>query len=114
MCRASGLCPQEAFDRVNELLKERYHDWYIAHAALPQWGEDIDTQVQKYIRGVHETMLANLNFRYAFFLKCILLADLLLSFYSERYFGDRRHLTRKDRKVLVKGTPVALLAAVSS
>jgi hypothetical protein len=54
---------QAAFDRVNEVLKERYRDWYLAGAYIPQWGEEIDKQVQRYIKGVHETMLANLNFR---------------------------------------------------
>jgi hypothetical protein len=63
VCRDSGLSAQAAFDRVNELLQERYRDWYLAQAYLPQWGEQIDRQVQRYIKGVHETMLANLNFR---------------------------------------------------
>ena len=54
---------QQAFDRVNGLLQELYRDWYLALAKLPQWGEEVDTQVQKYIQGVQDVVLANLNWR---------------------------------------------------
>ena len=54
---------QQAFDRVNQLLKDCYRDWYLALADLPQWGEALDAQVQKYIQGVQNTVLANLNWR---------------------------------------------------
>jgi hypothetical protein len=33
-------------------------------AALPQWGEKIDRQVQTYIQGVQNVVRANLNWRY--------------------------------------------------
>lgn len=55
--------PQEAFDQMGELLKACLRDWYLALAELPQWGEAIDTQVQKYIGGVQDVILANLNWR---------------------------------------------------
>lgn len=57
--------PQEAFDQMGELLKARFREWYLALAELPQWGEAIDTQVQKYISGVQDVVLANLNWRWA-------------------------------------------------
>lgn len=61
--RLAGMGPQEAFDQTGELLKARLRDWYLALAELPQWGEDIDTQVQKYIGAVQDVVLANLNWR---------------------------------------------------
>lgn len=54
---------QQAFDRVNQLLQNCYRDWYLVLADLPQWGETIDSQVQKYIQGVQNVVLANLNWR---------------------------------------------------
>ena len=59
----SGLSAQGAFDKVGESLKARYRDWYLAQAALPQWGEHIDSQVQRYIMGVQDVVLANLHWR---------------------------------------------------
>ena len=63
ICRINGMPAQQAFDHVNQLLKDCYHDWYLALAGLPQWGEQIDAQVQKYIQGVQDVVLANLNWR---------------------------------------------------
>ncbi|MCJ1263853.1 hypothetical protein MMC22_003723 [Lobaria immixta] len=61
--RSAGMGPQEAFDQMGELLKVRLRGWYLALADLPQWGEAIDTQVQKYIEAVQDVVLANLNWR---------------------------------------------------
>ena len=55
--------PQEAFDQMGELLKARLRGWHLALADLPQWGEAIDMQVQKYIGAVQDVVLANLNWR---------------------------------------------------
>lgn len=37
-------------DRVKNLLKKIYRDRYLTLADLPQWGEKIDAQVQRYIQ----------------------------------------------------------------
>lgn len=63
ICRINGMPAQQAFDCVNELLKDCYRDWFLAQANLPQWGEHVDFQVQKYIQGVQNVVLANLNWR---------------------------------------------------
>jgi hypothetical protein len=52
-------------------------------AEVPQWGEAVDAQVQTYIRGCQDVVLANLNW----------------SFRSERYFGKGRELARRQRLV---------------
>ncbi len=57
----NGMPAQEAFDRVNGVLKTCYRDWYLALADLPQWGEKIDVQVQKYVQGVQDVVLSNLH-----------------------------------------------------
>lgn len=62
--RISGMPAQQAFHRVNKLLRDCYRDWYLALADLPQWGEKIDAQVQHYIQGVQNVVLANLNWRF--------------------------------------------------
>jgi hypothetical protein len=62
----TGLTPQEAFDRVAEMLKDAYRDWYLALARLPQWGEEIDRQVQKYIHAMENIVRADLNWRQVF------------------------------------------------
>ena len=61
--RLAGMEPQEAFDQMGELLKALFRAWYLALAELPQWGEAIDSQVQKYIEGVQDMLLANVNWR---------------------------------------------------
>lgn len=55
---------QQAFDHVNNMLRACYRKWYLALAELPQWGEKVDEEVQKYIRGVQDVVLANLNWRF--------------------------------------------------
>ncbi len=64
LCREEGMTQQEAYNRAGELLKDRYRAWYIAQSELPQWGEEVDVQVQKYIKGCQDTILANMNWRY--------------------------------------------------
>lgn len=64
ICRLNGMPAQQAFDHVNTLLIECYRDWYLALADLPQWGEQIDVQVQRYIQGVQDAAIANINWRF--------------------------------------------------
>ena len=63
--RQDGLSQQEAYDRTNGLLMDRYRQWYLAHSEVPVWGEDIDVQVQQYLKGCQDVVLGNLNWRYA-------------------------------------------------
>lgn len=64
ICRHSGMPAQVAFNHIGSMLVSRYHDWYLALAELPTWGERVDADVQRYIRGVQNVVQANLNWRY--------------------------------------------------
>lgn len=63
VCRNAGMSAQAAYDHMGNLLKHRYRDWYIALAALPSWGREIDAQVQQYVEGVQRIVQANLHWR---------------------------------------------------
>lgn len=63
ICRRAGMPAQMAFDHIGGMLLSRYHDWYLALADLPSWGECIDSEVQQYIRGVQNVVKANLHWR---------------------------------------------------
>ena len=63
ICRMKGMGAQEAFDCVGGMLGACYRDWYLALAGLPSWGEDVDAEVQRYVQGVMDVVLANLNWR---------------------------------------------------
>ena len=62
--RQAGLSQQEAYDQVSQLLNKRYRAWYLSHSDLPLWGEAVDVQVQKYVKGCQDVILGNLNWRY--------------------------------------------------
>lgn len=62
-CRQSGMPAQKAFDHIGNILMNRVRDWYRALADLPSWGEKVDSEVQQYIRGVRNVVMANLNWR---------------------------------------------------
>ena len=64
VCRNAGMSTQAAYDHMGDLLKQRYRDWYLALAALPSWGREIDAEVQQYIEGVKRVVQANLHWRY--------------------------------------------------
>ncbi|KAF9058937.1 terpene synthase metal binding domain protein [Rhodocollybia butyracea] len=85
-CRHSGMSAQMAFNYVGNMLVSRYRDWYLALAELPSWGEQIDYEVQEYIRGVTNVVRANLNW----------------SFHSRRYFGKASEAIRETRRVTVQ------------
>lgn len=61
--RQNGLSQQEAYEQVNALLNKRYRRWYLAHSELPVWGEEVDVQVQMYVKGCQDIILGNLNWR---------------------------------------------------
>lgn len=58
-----GFSVQAAFDEAGKLLATCYRDWYLALADLPSWGEDVDAQVQTYIEGLQNVVLANIHWR---------------------------------------------------
>ena len=64
--RQDGYSQQEAYDKIADLLKPRYRQWYIAQSELPLWGENVDVQVQQYIKGCQDLIIGNLNWRYVF------------------------------------------------
>lgn len=61
--RLMRLSQEEALENINNRLKACFRNWYLAHAELPLWGEAIDNQVQKYIQGIQDLVLANVNWR---------------------------------------------------
>ncbi|KAL2062541.1 hypothetical protein VTL71DRAFT_6807 [Oculimacula yallundae] len=60
-----GLTEQAAYDTIQTMLRERYRQWYIALADLPVWGESIDEQVHRYIKGIQDVASANAHWRYS-------------------------------------------------
>ncbi|CZR61268.1 uncharacterized protein PAC_11164 [Phialocephala subalpina] len=84
--RHTGMSTQEAFDTVGGMLQKAYREWYIAQADLPLWGEKIDADVQKFIEGCRNIMLANLNWHF----KC------------DRYLPSIKEVVRKCRVIVVK------------
>ncbi|KAE8381454.1 isoprenoid synthase domain-containing protein [Aspergillus bertholletiae] len=86
ICRHAGMPAQMAFDHIGGMLLSRYHDWYLALADLPSWGESIDSEVQQYIRGVQNVVKANLHW----------------SFRSGRYFGEANEEVRKTGIITVR------------
>lgn len=59
----SGMSTQAAFDRAGEMLKECYRNWFLAQAEIPQFGEAIDVEVQKYVLAIRDVMTASLNWQ---------------------------------------------------
>lgn len=64
LLRQQGLSQEAAYQRLGEEITRRYQEWYVALVELPLWGEEIDTQVQRYVAALQETVLANLNWRF--------------------------------------------------
>ncbi|KAI1428994.1 isoprenoid synthase domain-containing protein [Xylaria sp. FL1777] len=63
VARMSGRDAQEAFDYVGNMLESRYDRWEKAVDMIPHWGEDINKDVERYIRGVADVVRANLYWR---------------------------------------------------
>lgn len=63
VARMSGLGAQEAFDYVGNMLESRYERWEEAIHAVPNWGGEINRDVEKYIQGVADVVRANLYWR---------------------------------------------------
>ncbi|KAL1639726.1 hypothetical protein SLS58_007624 [Diplodia intermedia] len=61
--RRLGLTQQQSYDRADELLHRCYRQWYVAHAAVPCWGEKVDAQVQQYLKACLDVLRANVRWR---------------------------------------------------
>ncbi|KAI0862227.1 isoprenoid synthase domain-containing protein [Xylaria cubensis] len=92
VARMSGLGPQEAFDYIGKMLDSRYERWEKAVDAVPDWGESVNQQVDKYIQGVADVVRANLYW----------------SFKSERYLGKEGAMVRQTRYLQVLRSPAFL------
>lgn len=57
------MSAQAAFNHIGNMLVTRYREWYLALVELPSWGERVDSDVQRYIRGIQNVVQANLNWR---------------------------------------------------
>jgi len=87
VCRAWGMGAQEAFDYAGSLLDGLYKDWFHRQAELPSWGEQIDGQVQLFLRGIVDCVLGNLHWSYR----------------TERYLGKKKDFVRQAGKIEVFG-----------
>jgi len=75
------ISEQEATNHVGKAVADRYRRWYIIMYEMPQWEEKVDGEVQRYLKGCQELLIANLRW----------------SFQTKRYFGEenvRVHQTR--------------------
>ncbi|EKD17397.1 uncharacterized protein L3040_008438 [Drepanopeziza brunnea f. sp. 'multigermtubi'] len=79
--RHHGMSEQEAYDKCQVMLREKYREWYLAMASLPTWGEEVDKQVHRYIQGVQDVDFANAYW----------------SFRSGRYYGKHAGQVRATR-----------------
>ncbi|KAJ2990133.1 hypothetical protein NUW58_g3108 [Xylaria curta] len=87
--RMSGLGAQEAFDYIGSMLTSRFERWEKAVSEVPDWGEDVNSHVEKYIQGVADIARANLNW----------------SFESGRYLGKDGPVVRQTRCLQVLRSP---------
>jgi hypothetical protein len=60
------MSQQEAYNFAGDAVKKRYYEWNVELSKVPHWGEEVDVQVQTYIRGCQNIVLANLNWRYKY------------------------------------------------
>ncbi|KAF2114477.1 isoprenoid synthase domain-containing protein [Lophiotrema nucula] len=80
-----GLSEQAAYDETHAYIRNLYKRWYLALADLPIFGEKVDKDIHTYITGIKDITLANL----------------VWSFYTERYFGKDAETVRKTRVLKV-------------
>ena len=69
------MSQQEAYNFAGDAVKKRYHEWYVELSKVPHWGEEVDMQVQTYIRGCQNIVLANLNWRYGYITTLLIFCD---------------------------------------
>jgi hypothetical protein len=78
-----GYTVQESYDKIDVMIQDCYTTWNRAMERLPSWGEDIDVQVQLYIKGIKGHVSANANW----------------SFGSKRYFGDHGAIIKETGRI---------------
>ncbi|KAH9838441.1 isoprenoid synthase domain-containing protein [Rhodofomes roseus] len=75
-----GLERQAAIDYAGDLCNKTVERFLEGKAALPSWGPEIDAQVQVYVQGLEDWIIANAEW----------------SFMTERYFGKDGPKIRKS------------------
>ncbi|KAK5624996.1 hypothetical protein RRF57_000712 [Xylaria bambusicola] len=60
IARMTGLGAQEAFDYVGTMLDSRYERWENTINAMPDWGEEVNKHVRRYVKGIADVVRANL------------------------------------------------------
>ena len=83
MMHNHGMTLQEAVDFVGDLCEKSLDRFNEDRARLPSWGPEIDAQVQLYVQGQADWIVATLHW----------------SFDSERYFGKKGLEVKKSRIV---------------
>ncbi|KAI9046800.1 hypothetical protein LZ554_008882 [Drepanopeziza brunnea f. sp. 'monogermtubi'] len=81
LLRHHGFSEQGAYDEAHKMLRARYKLWHLTMADVPVWGEKVDREVSRYVQGIQDVALANVNW----------------SFRTERYFGKDRYQVRATR-----------------
>ncbi|KAK8052035.1 Presilphiperfolan-8-beta-ol synthase [Apiospora rasikravindrae] len=76
-----GSSPQQAVDKIGDMINGCYVRWYSALAALPPYGEDIDREVLKFVE----------------ICRCVALGNLHWSFKTGRYLGPEGHEVHETR-----------------
>lgn len=84
-----GIDRQAAIDYAGDLCNKSVAHFLEGKAALPSWGKEVDVQVEQYVQGLEDWIIANAEW----------------SFMTERYFG-------KDGPKIRKGLQVSLLPVV--
>ena len=88
MMHNHGMTLQEAVDFVGDLCEKSLDRFNEDRVRLPSWGPEIDAQVQLYVQGQADWIVATLHW----------------SFDSERYFGKKGLEVKKSR--IVESAPV--------
>ncbi|KZT07613.1 terpenoid synthase [Laetiporus sulphureus 93-53] len=83
LMRTLGIERQAAVDYAADLCNKTVERFLAGKTALPSWGPEVDAQVQQYIQGLEDWIIANAEW----------------SFMTERYFGKDGPKIRKSLQV---------------
>ncbi|KZT04728.1 terpenoid synthase [Laetiporus sulphureus 93-53] len=83
IAHAFGIGQQAAVDHAAAMCNETVERFLACKAALPSWGRVVDAQVETFVRGLEDWMIANAEW----------------SFVTERYFGKNAPQVRKSLRV---------------
>lgn len=64
LLRSQGLTQQQAYDRIDSLLQERYKRWYVLLSEVPIYDERTDVEIRKYMDACEKIVVGNVNWRY--------------------------------------------------